>query len=133
MKTNVIARLKASQVKAASPAMKPEMDTVFRELRRQLGDKYKAEEHDDREDVYWELQSAPKGFRGGGGDSVLFSVMYDTKKDAICFEVEGDMLEWKSPSFKSAEEAFRGLHKWAHSAKTSVGIEKQLLSKLARV
>lgn len=116
-------------VKAASPEMKPELDKAMKSLTTVLGADYTAEEHDGMEDVYWEFNSG----RPPVGDHVLFAVMYDSKKDGICFEFEGEALVYKSKTFKSASELLMGIRMWARSKHSNIQVESTLLSKLARL
>lgn len=142
MKIKAAARLIATAVHAASPGMKPELDKVMKSLTTVLGSDYKSEEHDGAEDVYWEFEAAPAPKRGGGGggggnggagDSVLFSIQFNSAKDAMQFEVEGDTLEYTSKFCKSASELLATIRQWARSKHSRVKVETALLAKLSRV
>jgi len=95
-----------------------------------LGNSYKSEKHDGLEDVYWEFDE--KNSRGGG-DHVLFSIMYNPSTDAMSFEFAGEDIDYTSKPCRGAGELLQGLHFWARSKHSSSKTELSVLSKLSRV
>lgn len=126
---NAAARLAATQIKAASPGMQPELDIVMQSLSTVLGGKYKIDKRNNEEEVYWEFE----GGRPPSGEHVLFAVTYNESQDKMSFFFEGEELTYESGYYKTAGSMIAAIKQWARSKHSDISIERSTLAKLVRL
>jgi hypothetical protein len=133
IKINAAARLKATQTRAASPEMKPELDKVMQAMVRAFGSKYKSESRDGLEEVYWEISAGNNG--RAGPDYVLVAIEYNPKDNSMKAIVEGDELDFDSTSYTKAKDLLGDLRNAIRSGnlKYMNEAEKELAKKAVQL